>query len=757
MKIKKIKKLKNLGIFSDFNAASDLFEFSKFNLFYGWNGSGKTTLSKLFYSLQNKKELSEDLKLSEFKIQIDGNNFTQIDSIELANLKVFNEDFIKENIDWDNKIKSILLISEEKIIEKEKLENIQKDQKRKQKEFDKKDIQIKTYKENIQKELSKKAKEIKTSFQTISPEDRTYFNYNKTKIESFLVKNNLLIKENNGILSEDELLELIESIKPNEKQIINFKIKEFISFSLEEAEVKILDLLRVSLTSGVIERLKNNSDISEWIEAGLEIHEKHGNKNCEFCGNSIDAKRFNNFKKHFSDELTQLREKFIKAKEWIKESLIFDESIELNKELFYKDLQSNLLEKKKNLESEIKIINKFFIKWTELLEDKIQNPSKEIIFEGRLSKTFLENYKIKKQELEDLIKFHNNRVENFDSELQKNQQKLELHYATEFKNDFQYFRKLEDIKKLELENKQLKIELDSINKEIFDLNSDLSNEELGADEFNKTLAKFIGHNEIKLKFNKNLQGYEIIRTYHNIQAKNLSEGEKTAIAFIFFITKLKEKNNLENEIIILDDPVSSFDSNNLFSAYSFIKSELENVKQLIILTHNFTFFRLIRDWFQGKNKNNNRKSEFFQIEILPRVPRESIIKNIDSTLLDYNSEYHFIFSKLHAFKNDSVLNLEKSFQAANLSRKLLESFLSFKFPQKRNNFRQLLQSAIKDTQKEEKIYKFISKYSHLPMDYYENAENNLIGETDNITKEIFDVIENIDKNHYDEMVIISKI
>ena len=48
MKIKKVNKIKNLHIYSNFRWSADIPEFSKFNLIYGWNGVGKTTLSNIF-------------------------------------------------------------------------------------------------------------------------------------------------------------------------------------------------------------------------------------------------------------------------------------------------------------------------------------------------------------------------------------------------------------------------------------------------------------------------------------------------------------------------------------------------------------------------------------------------------------------------------------------------------------------------------------------------------------------------------------
>ena len=50
--LKKITKLKNLGVYTDFSWGN-LPEFKQYNVIYGWNGTGKTTLSKLLGSLNN--------------------------------------------------------------------------------------------------------------------------------------------------------------------------------------------------------------------------------------------------------------------------------------------------------------------------------------------------------------------------------------------------------------------------------------------------------------------------------------------------------------------------------------------------------------------------------------------------------------------------------------------------------------------------------------------------------------------------------
>lgn len=65
--INKISKLKDFGIFQDFTWKSNLPEFKKFNLIYGWNGTGKTTLSKFFALLETGE--SKDFENLEYEVE----------------------------------------------------------------------------------------------------------------------------------------------------------------------------------------------------------------------------------------------------------------------------------------------------------------------------------------------------------------------------------------------------------------------------------------------------------------------------------------------------------------------------------------------------------------------------------------------------------------------------------------------------------------------------------------------------------------
>lgn len=149
---------------------------------------------------------------------------------------------------------------------------------------------------------------------------------------------------------------------------------------------------------------------------------------------------------------------------------------------------------------------------------------------------------------------------------------MELHYVSEEVTKFDYFTKIGQINKLKDEQTIVNNKVITLENEIKTLKNKLSNETLGLSEFNEKLWSFLGRNDLSLE-RQNEGGYFIKRNNsEEVKNKSLSEGEKTAIALVYFITKLKENGNkIEDTIVVIDDPISSFDSNHLFHANFFIK------------------------------------------------------------------------------------------------------------------------------------------------------------------------------------------
>lgn len=758
MSIKSIQSLKQFGIFQSYTN-TETKDFGKYNLFYGWNGSGKSTLSNLFRCIENKKK-SDKFPTAEFVINVGNSSRITQTNINEANLNVytFNHEFVDENISWNNIVKSILLVDKEKIIEREKLELLKQKQKVDSEAYAQEVQEIKKLENSISKFSTSSAKRMKTSLQSIDTTDNYYLNYNKTRFEKCISQNSEVTKSETPILDDSIIIELTNVAKPDQKSPISFGQKT-INTAFIKAKERLDDLLKTSVVSKTIQRLIDHNDIKVWVETGLDLHKHHKINQCEFCGNNITEDRIKLLEAHFNDDYKAFQDRLKKADEWLSCQYVQPPELPPESE-FYDEFKKEYGESCKALESAVTVLNEEIGLWHEVLNEKTGNLLETSLTVNPISEASIKTFNEAMTAINTAVDKHNHKSSNFKEETTKAKKKLELHYATTEVKEFGYHKKKEELSDRTGKNSNLKATINLRNAEIRILEDSLSNEGLGADQFNESLHKFLGRSELTLRFNPIKKGYEILRNDSDPVQGNLSEGEKTAIAFVYFITKLKENdNNIEETIIVIDDPISSFDSNHLFHAYSFMKMNCEKAKQIFILTHNFTFFKLVRDWVSRKNKRDNQDiANFYVVKANNERPRSSTFTNAEPALTRYNSEYHYIFSRLYSLKNQQALETDDYFLAANLSRKLLEAFLSFKFPKNRGNFANLFNVAVSasknpEDENKEKIRKFINEYSHNDLiETNEDFVESLIGESVTVISDIFDWINELDHQHYSEMI-----
>lgn len=766
--ITKITTLKNYGIFRDFKS-DQARNFGKINLIFGWNGSGKSTLSTIFESLEKRKNLKIDSDpASEFSVNFeDGSNVTEKTIQQSTKIvRTFNEGFIKDNIDWDNSVKSILLIAKDKIEERKLLEKLKTEQKNSLDTVQKtKDSEAKTITE-IQKFLTDSAKRTKSSLQVIGTDDSHYLNYNRTKLEIFISNNAESVKDQTSILKKEELGALVVAARPESKPLLPIISNRLDVGKLKEAASRLEDLLKTTATNVVLERLRDNPDIQNWVQTGLSIHAGHSSESCEFCGASLNERRINEINAHFNDEYKKFQTRLINAEHWLSQQRIDFNGIGIE-ELLYEEFREKFPTQKNNLSNQVALINLTIETWQNLLSEKINNPFKTNFEVPAINEFTCHLLQTALDEINKIIERHNQKTTDFAQETGQSKKKIELHYAALEVKDFGYFSKISKRDGHTTQLAELGAKIQKRQKEIDKLEATLSNEALGAEQFNAHLRNFLGRDDLRLRFNPQLLGYQIIRSGEARHAKNLSEGEKTAIAFVYFITKLSEGDTgIDKLIVTVDDPISSFDSNHLFHAYSFLRHHCEKACQLFILTHNFNFFKLVRDWLNSTNSNRIKKQKaencfFYVVEASTGQIRSSKLKDAPKSLHDYNSEYHYLFGRLYAYQAKQAIDRDEAFLTANLARKILEAFFSFKYPLQRGDMAALFQQGLTGCTlttalTKEKIYRFINKYSHnATIELGEDSSENLIGESYNIITDVFTWISEVDRTHYEQMITAS--
>jgi len=752
--ISKLARIDALGIFKDYHAPKDLNEFAKFNLIYGSNGSGKSTLARLFRMLS-----TDDEAIPEPEVKFDVRFSTGASADENdpkshgRDLLVYDEEFVKANIDWDNQVKSILLVSDAKIKEKKEYDQKSGELKKKKDEITALQRREEAISESIAKFLSLTAKKIKTGMKTIATSDRKYLNYNKIKLDIH-IRTIDLDNLSSLVLSEESVDRHLQAATTELKAELLLP-NEFQQSELLKVSEDIRELLGIEIIGKTIKRLKDNPDIAGWVKQGMELATKHHSTICEFCGQPFPVELFQNLAAHFSDEveshITDLKNLSVTIKELIPSTDNYPLPLEM-----YPELQREFTKELGELGLTFGKLKNWMESQLQQIEMKIRSPFQPLAVQ-ELDEALFVSISSSKADIEDLVKKHNRKTKSFQESISSDKSKLESHYAATDMLRFGYQRKETDRDNLRALIENERKTQRSIEQRVRELEKSLSSESLGASKFNDKLHKFLGHGEICLSFSSAIGGYRILRRGQKGHATKLSEGERNALAFVYFATKAREKgNDISDSILIIDDPVSSFDSKNIFHACSFLRAEFSEVKQLIILTHNFLFFRLVRDWIMKKNKSGKAKANCYQISVEYGQERKSSIKNAHRTLKKYNTEYHFLFSELYGISQKQDMTLSETFLAANLSRKLLETFLNFKMPKGRHDFRQLLETAIKDQSKLERVYRFINTYSHYtPMGASDGAIDSLVGETPDVVRDVLGVIRDYDEEHYKELVEIA--
>lgn len=760
--ISKITKIKNLGIFADYAPKHNLRDFKKYNLIYGWNGSGKTTFSKIFDSLH----IGSHVEFPEMEYEIEdemgvkyqhGVSFTQ-------KIRVFNQDYIENNLKIrEGKAKSITLVLGD--VSKEVVEQIENDE-----------IELKKKIDNLRKETEKFDQKEKTKNKTFTEIAKTIYiaitggatrTYRKDNAED-----DFILLNNKQILDNDTLDNLATTVKQNPKPVIDLLEEIKVKFTDQEEEIslkvainKLLntsrDLLSEKVDSIIINRIKENYDISDWVETGLKVHQDHNSKNCEFCSQPLPEDRIKDIARHFNEADKNLKKnlddtvfKFSKIQAALALSGNFPDSARL-----YDELGKNYKEKCSEFAKEISNVLILVAKIQDLLKEKKSKTTESVDLNFTIDIT---KFYLFQGELNVFITTHNRKTTEFENEKNEAIKKLKNHYLSTI---------FDEVKMLEREIIAHKKEIEKLNNgdssnpndlgivaiknKISENRAKISSTHKACSDINTGLSTFLGRNElvfephkIKILDERGVQkeiddGYVIMR--NNKIVTHLSEGEKTAIAFVYFTIHLNDSTfDKANGIIVVDDPISSLDSNSLFQAFSFLKNSVKDAGQIFIMTHNFDFLRLILNWLQDRRIEDKDKS-FYMIknrDILDS--RIAFLDELDKDLRKHESEYNYLFNILKTFQTDGTI--ASVYHMPNITRKVLESFLMFRVPNSQNPYQKMeLLKPLFNENKITAIYKFTNDQSHVSGKGFDPC---LVPETQKVVRYVLEFIEATFPEHY---------
>ncbi|MFH6996892.1 AAA family ATPase [Flavobacterium sp. FlaQc-57] len=712
-------------------------DLKKINFIYGANGCGKTTISNFLFDNSNDS----------FKnCSINWSNEQSIPTL------VYNKQFREHNF-GSGKISGIFTLGEATA---EEIEN----------------IKLKNEELKIIKEIGLQKKEILEkqtiyiqNLETKFKDDtwsKVYKKHEKDFKEAFVgflksesFKNKLLEEYKKNKIP----VESIEELKLKAKTILgevpqNITLINLITFDrvIEIEKNLIWKKIVVGKADVNISKLIQKLNINDWVNVGRNYIE---NDTCPFCQKETITNDFKKQLESYFDEtylqdlnlINSLKQEYFGLIDNLLNELNL---IEINQKNFSKSKLNN-----DKFSAFLKTLTSQTSTNKELTNNKTKEPSR--IIEIVSLKEQLELISELIIEANKLISEHNKIVTNFAEEKKNLINSIWRYVSEENKTDIDTFLKSSQgiqsyIDKLKTERETKLNEYKILDAEIKLLAKNVTSIQPTIDEINKTLKSY-GFLNFEIVPTKEIGFYQIQREDGTIAESTLSEGEITFITFLYYLQLAKggsSEDNVNTErILIIDDPISSLDSNVLFLVSTLIKEiikevrvDIGNIKQIILLTHNIYFHKEVT--YVDSSYRKGEKAHFW-------ILRKN---NKHSTIQPYfeknpiQSSYELLWREIKEWEKNSGITIQ------NTMRRIIENYYSI-LGNRRDDF--LLG---KFTLKEEKeicrsLMSWTNEGSHtMPDDLYIESPDNTISKYLEVFREIFVHTENI--GHYNMMMEITE-
>ncbi|MCW8966284.1 MAG: AAA family ATPase, partial [Candidatus Pacearchaeota archaeon] len=524
-------------------------------------------------------------------------------------------------------------------------------------------------------------------------------NYNVPKIKADI--NTVSAKSYNLITSEQvdkyhDLLKEEPKKEISEFTPFNLKYSTFVTTTKELIGKKIQ-------ASDPIQELLNDAVLETWVRNGRE-HHKEKRTQCAFCGSDLPSDLWEKLGKHFNKESEELRTAIDHLISSIDtEKTRIPNLLKIKTSDFYSSFSSDL----ETLRDQFDTQSTAYCETLEALKNQLEERKNDIF----TPRTFAEMTSVEKDlsskhdSYEELRNKSNQFTVSLSAQQSEARSALRLNEVFTFINDIKYSDECKAIGTLReaMENAEqartgAQDKVDDKRSKIRELKALLKDESKGADRVNDYLNNYFGHQSLSLQAIENSidgapAGYRFEVTRNDQKAFHLSEGECSLIAFCYFMAKLEDVETKGSQPIVwIDDPISSLDANHIFFVYSLINAKIvtpekyeengeikeqERFKQLFISTHNLDFLKYLKRLPGALNKH---KSQYF---IIMQADQRSHVALMPRYLKDYVTEFNFLFHQIYKCAHAQVEcddNHDCYYNFGNNARKFLEAFLYFKYP-----------------------------------------------------------------------------
>lgn len=686
--------IQNVGKFVNYRPKGQV-NLGKLTLMFGENGRGKTTLVAIIRSLSKndpvlileRKTVGTDapvnisVKVKEKRAPLEFNEITGWND-HLPEIEIFDSVFVNENIYSGNDV-----IHENKKNLYSFILGVD-------------GVQIATRIDLLDTQLRNLKAKIDSKALTIEREIEW-----KGDLKDFInlpIIDNLEqkisdAKENLKILEQSSVIHMRSLLTPLTISDLNLKKVQKVLFTN-------ITGLFVDAEEKVKQHIKNHLEQKggeSWLEVGVE-HLSNGE--CPFCGQSIDGLEIiTAFQSYFNKDYAKLKQELEDLRMQIDDYFSLETSLLLKHQKNYESNNTLLSDW-----SEVIAINstsdlnfeKFINGWKEaysgLLDIVAKKQSQPLESIEASAFTLIENtYDL----LSQMINSYNKWVEEVNLQITTFKQQVDsgdLHEA-----------KIE-LKTLLATEQRFSCRIDDLCKEYQELNSDRAEKEKEKKDAKRELEKFAKTicNNYQNSINEYLKifgvGFKIEKlapsftggktstsfgmNLNDVPMKvgtvstcdpepsfksGASEGDKSALAFAFFLAKLEHDSNLSNKVIVFDDPITSLDTNRKCCTKDEILKIFSKAKQVIVLSHDPHFLRTI--WDDTPNRSLDVKTLCVFRE---NTDQQSFITEwdiTDATKSEYYRDYFILCDYLEKPVNDMR-------SVARAMRPVLEGYYRVRFP-----------------------------------------------------------------------------
>lgn len=610
MMINKIVQLRNIGRFGSVSL-SNLPPLGRFSVIFAENGQGKTTLSEIFRSLStgesdhilNRKRLQSSdvdaphvtLDASGTLVIFDGENWSET----IPNISIFDDIFVDENVCSGIEIDSAHRKNMHEIIVGKQGKDLFIDSENK--------------KDNV-----KKQKEIANKKESaISETIRGPF-----KVTEFcnLEESEDIEKDIKAAEQKLAATKSSDEIKKH-KKFESIKLPDFDMIEIEKILKESID----DIESNALENIKKHvkilgTDGEKWLSDGMPLIDKASTDTeyevCPFCEQKIDGlKIIGHYRIYFGDAYKNLKNRInefgINTKDSHSDIVIeeFDKRIrEINNiYAFWKRYAE--------IESVEINVNELKTAWRSaresvlcVLRQKAASPldPRELSQEIQDHVEKFKSYRDNVSNLSNILSSNNLTIDEVkksvsSSSVEDLERKLIELKARKSRFDPEVIRKCNEYKKSLVDlgdartarKTALKL-LDKYRDEIFPSYKDTINEYLSRFA---TGYKIGSIDPINVSSGPSVN-YAVLIDDKSVPVTNatgpsfktlLSAGDRSTLAFAFFLASLDNGDGIEDKIVILDDPITSLDEHRLNRTIEMIRSLVKRAGQVIVLSHSRSF------------------------------------------------------------------------------------------------------------------------------------------------------------------------